>query len=225
MKIEKGRWYAVLTGDIVQSTRLSVDQLQKLGQLLGVIGKELSRWPSVPLPLSQYRGDSWQLLLSDPRQALRVSLYVRASLRSHFEKQRMDTRVAIGIGPIDFLPGNRVTEGNGPAYRLSGAGLSKMGWRRLYIPSAVDINKTGLHKRQIDDVQVMLDLVDFIVQHWTPAQATGVLGALRGWTQERIAQEWPVKPITQQGVANHLRRAGWDAVESALKWFEDRIQA
>jgi len=36
-----------------------------------------------------------------------------------------------------------------------------------------------------------------------------VTGALRGWKQEKIAETWWKKKVSQQAVAQHLARAGW----------------
>lgn len=216
MKIEEGRRYAVLTGDIVQSKKLRMDERRELANLLERVGKDLCEWSWAPLPLDRYRGDGWQVVIADPRRALRAGLYVRAALRSGFEGRRLDTRVAIGVGTIDFITQDHVAEGDGEAYRLSGAAIDERGWRRLRFAGAPGVSTTT--------VQVMLDLVDFIAKEWTSAQAVAVAGALRGWTQEQTATRWVEKPITQQGVAHHLSRAGWDAVESALTWFEEQIQ-
>ena len=48
-------------------------------------------------------------------------------------------------------------------------------------------------------------------------------GALRGWTQEKIAKEWP-ESISQQAVTKHLDGAQWPALEAALLYVENNLQ-
>ena len=131
MQTRVDQQYAVLTGDIVGSRRLTTDEWQSLAQVIDRLSVDLSHWPEVPLPLARFRGDGWQLLVSDPRQALRVALYIRATLRAEVDARQLDTRVAIGVGRIDPLPGARVSEGTGPAYWRSGTAEDKKGWQRL----------------------------------------------------------------------------------------------
>jgi hypothetical protein len=238
MRVRKGHHYAVLTGDIVRSSRLSVAERKAVGRLLDRAGQTLARWSTVPLPLSRHRGDGWQVLLADPAPALRAALLVRATLRAGGSSRSLDTRIGIGVGTVEFVPGDRLEEGDGPAYRLSGSALEEKGTRRLRwaaessAPADADPPGNGPRGAPARDdrpdgeaVPVVLDLVDFLVQEWTPAQATAVLGALEGWKQEKIAAKWPGSAISQQGVAQHLRRAGWDVIDSALRWYEARFQA
>src|SRR5690625_6870968 len=68
-----------------------------------------------------------------------------------------------------------------------------------------------------DDAQHLLVnaatvLVDEVVTDWTAAQATAVSRAMRGQSQEEIGRGWAGGPISQQAVAQHVRRASWPAV-------------
>jgi hypothetical protein len=65
-------------------------------------------------------------------------------------------------------------------------------------------------------------LIDAIATRWTDKQALAISGALRGMKQEEIAEKLWEKRITQQAVAQHLSRAGWDAVEKGIEYFEKR---
>jgi hypothetical protein len=72
-------------------------------------------------------------------------------------------------------------------------------------------------------LKTVIQLMDVLAANWSEKQAQAVMGALQGWTQEKIATTcWP-KPITQQAVAQHLDRAGWHAFESGLLYFEDTL--
>ena len=171
---------------------------------------------AVPLPVGIFRGDSWQLLVTDPVQALRIALFYRASLRAETGARRLDTRMVIAIGRIDFIPGEQIAEGDGPAYRLSGRALESMHKResmRLVYPS---------HPAE-RALSVVVHLLDALVSRWSDKQALAVTGALRGWSQEQIAKKSWSEPISQQAVAQHLDRAAWSYVESALAYFEETL--
>lgn len=214
----------MLTGDVVGSSALSVPLRRKLATAFMAIESELSDWPEVLPPLSRFRGDGWQLLVLEPSRSLRVALFIRASLRMRFEGQKLDTRVGIGIGRVDFVPGKRVAEGYGSAYRLSGAALDRKGWRRLVFGGIDRGDRLKEHSGFERDVQVVLDLLDPIVKEWTPSQARAVVETLMGRTQHEVASRWEGGRITQQAVAQHLSRSSWGIVQSALAWYEWKIQ-
>ena len=207
---------AVLTGDIVRSSKLSGKDRPRLHSAISTAADDLRRHfnAAIPYDIDVFRGDSWQLLVSDPRQALRVALYFRARLRSQFDDAKVDTRIAIGIGGVDFLPESGVSTGDGDAFRRSGWAFEELGRSSRMAFSAAE------NARCID---VVVRLVDHPATYWTARQAYAVSQALFGHTQEEIAESWVDRPITQQAVAQHLARAGWHAVDTAVSFFEEFI--
>ena len=216
MRISKAKDYAILTGDIVASSRLSSSERRAVPAAIARSSSALRRVfkKAVPAAVTVSRGDSWQMLVTDTNQALRIGLFFRASLRGGPKAPRLDTRMAIAIGRIDFIPGDRIAEGDGPAYRLSGSALESMHKRenmRLVYPS---------HAAE-KALTTVVSLLDGIASRWSDKQALTVRGALRGWSQEKIANKSWDEPISQQAVAQHLERAGWSYIERALKYYED----
>lgn len=211
------RPYAVLTGDVVDSSRLGPDQRRSLPGLLKRAAKELQRsFPkAVPHDLEVFRGDSWQLLVADPALCLRAALFFRAGVMAGSpDGTRVDTRIAIAVDRIDFVPARNVSAGDGPAYRASGEALDRL-------DAGVRLALVGGAEAPWRDVAVRL--VDAIVQEWTARQARAVAGRLRGWTQGQIAEHWP-EGITQQTVARHLARSHWAAIEPALAAVENSLK-
>ena len=220
MQIEAERSYAVLTGDVIGSSRLGDRARRRLHEALHFAGRNLrARFGEVvPYPLAVFRGDSWQLLVVPPARALRVGLYFRVSLRARMEAREIDTRFAIGIGAIDFIPGADLSGGDGEAFRRSGQALERLPrGARMGLALPADI--------EAQDLRVILDLIDIQARRWSHRQALAVAGALLGWTQTQIAQGLFEPPISQQAVAQHLSRAGWRAIWKAIAYFESRLEA
>jgi hypothetical protein len=166
----------------------------------------------MPLEIDVFSGDSWQILLTNPAKTLAAGLFYRAYLRAHAD--RCDSRVAAAIGPIDFVPRKKVSEGDGEAFRLSGQLLkSELGKRRMGFAAH---SRTATHRWD-----VAFDLIDPIAANqWRQKQALAVLGALQGQTQEEIGQSWEPS-VAQASVNGHLRRAGWPAIDRAIIQFEE----
>jgi len=205
---------AVLTGDVIGSSGLGAGDRQALPALLKRAGRDLRKaFPkAVPLNLDVFRGDSWQLIVSDPALSIRAGLFFRAYvIASSPSGLRIDTRMAIAVGTIDFVSG-RVSEGDGPAYRASGKDLDAL-------PDQVRMSFSGAGGA---GEGVMVTLLDAIIQNWTALQARAAMGRLQGWTQAETSKLWP-NSISQQTVARHLERAHWPAIEIALRHLEDSL--
>jgi hypothetical protein len=208
---------AVITGDIVGSSRLSRDEFRKAQGAIVRAGRELElHFPGkMPFPIELSRGDSWQIFLPDPVDALRMALFVRAFILA--EAERVDTRVAIGVGAVDKMPEKSVGDGRGDAFRLSGDLVEKKRGGRIRIA----IGGPPEVARENRALSTMVTVLDEVVSRWTSAQATAVQGALLGRTQEEIATQWPGKAITQQAAGQHLARAGWDGTQEVIDYYED----
>jgi len=215
MEIQRNKVYAVITGDIVASSRLSSGNREKLYQIM-VESSEFLRKAfedAIQIDVDIFRGDSWQMLLSKPEQALRLALFYRAMLRAKMESHRFNTRMAIALGCVDFIPAKRVSEGYGEAYKLSGRALES-------IPKANNMCFVYAGNKQEKILDVVVQLIDAVSSRWSDKQALAVTGALRGWKQEKIAETWWKKKVSQQAVAQHLARAGWYSVEKGIQFFE-----
>ncbi|MFO8032167.1 MAG: SatD family protein [Desulfohalobiaceae bacterium] len=216
MEIQKDKVYAVLTGDIIGSSRLSGEQRQELYQAMQRASARLQEAfvQAVPLEMDIFRGDSWQLLVAEPEKALRIGLLYRLDIRTSFA-DKADSRFGLGIGRILFLPGERVSQGEGPAFRLSGQALDSL---PAYSSMGMAL-EPGRQQGWAELLQSCMVLLDTIVRDWTPKQALAVYGALLGWTQDRIATLWQPK-VSQQTIAEYLQKAGWANVKHFLQVFE-----
>jgi hypothetical protein len=211
-------YYAVLTGDVIGSRRLDADQRQWLLKVLREAGVELqAAFPeSIPFPPDIFRGDSWQFVSDAPVNSLRQGLFFRACVKAAMHSGRVDTRISLAIGTIDFLPPDGPAAGAGQAFNLSGQGLDEMD-RQFYL----SLRFPPEFDRDIStSLEAVGRLIDRLAQDWTDRQALAVSGALLGLTQARVAEVTFNSQITQQAVAQHLASAGWPAIQSGLEAFE-----
>jgi len=204
--------YTVLTGDLVKSSKLDPAELDAVREAFFAAADQIKLWQEgliVGAP-EFYRGDAWQLLLSDPSKFLRVALYIRTALR----QKRWDTRIAIGIGGIDNINRRQISLSVGESFTLSGHSLDAMGSTAGFTFDA----PPGL-KARTGWVQPMLDLCDALVGRLKPRQSEMVCEALApsGPSQSHIATRLG---ISQQAVSAALVSAGWSAIANALAYAE-----
>jgi hypothetical protein len=201
------RLYAVITGDVVHSSRLRGERWSTLVELMertfdavdSIVG-------SVAAPFSIHRGDSFQGVLSDPALALKAALVIRAKLRSGMEVRKrsdaLDAYVAIGIGTVDYLPAEQGAAGDGDAFRRSGRTLDGMKGRgpRLLVRTPWP---------EVDaELDVECALLEVVVSNWSSQRAEALLLHLQGLTQEEAASDLGV---VQSAVAKRLTAAGaWE---------------
>src|SRR5438128_10699317 len=101
---------AVITADIVNSTRLKKAEEKTLTDNLSLILKSYK--------FEFYRGDSFQAYIADPKEALKIVLQTRAAakrLSSGFSSPFADIRASIGIGNVATPPKDLKTV-NGEAF-------------------------------------------------------------------------------------------------------------
>lgn len=180
----KSALYAVLTGDLVGSTKLSPDHIRRVREEIEAGAHAIAGWQPGLLAGGPefFRGDSWQLALSDPRLFLRASVYLRARLLSL--ETRADTRIAIGLGPISRLE-PEVSHSIGSAFTLSGRTLDRMKGRRAF---GADV--TASSDGSVLWLTPLLSLCSALVSRWKPEQARIAAVALEplDLTQEEIGE-------------------------------------
>jgi len=151
-------YQAVITGDIVKSRKVErrEELLHELKSALNMIARNHHARYEI------FRGDSFQVVLPDPGDALHAAILLRAHLRaaSPSSKPLWDARASIGIGPpASGQP--EVGEASGVAFELSGLGLDAMAdsGARLAVstPSSTVNEELALPTRFADD----------IISHWS----------------------------------------------------------
>lgn len=209
------RIHAVLTGDIVGSTKLSSGQMAQARKTLTscVSVFNLAHKEVVQGGPAFYRGDSWQLLLREPKLALRLAILVRARLAAKLD---IKTRISIGMGLVTDTRERSVSLRTGEAFTLSGRALDNItGYFRL----------TGALPERFGAIAAwfpsILHLCDALMSSWTRRQAEVVATALqlRNPTHEAIAASL-VPPVAKQSVTDILAGANWRAIAEPIMAFE-----
>lgn len=165
---------AVLTGDIIRSDETpNAVWNPHLKSALGEFGCDPDDW-------QVYRGDSFQLLLSDPKTAFHTALFIRSALRSGAD---CDARIAIGIGDVSYQA-DSVLESDGEAFTRSGRLLDTL--EELNVSLGVSSPWPEFDR----DLNVAIKLGLIVVDDWSRASAGYVHLALSlpEATQEVLAR-------------------------------------
>lgn len=214
---------AVLTGDIVNSTRLPARQEEKLVSVLGLFLKgHLHEF---------YRGDSFQAYIKKPEEALRLALACRAVALDITEKGEADisgdVRIGIGVGKID-KPVRKIGTAKGTAFVLSGHQLDELqigrekAGRRLAARNADRRMSISCGEPMADiGFQVMADYLDNIYKGMTGKQAAVIVQLLQGITQQQLTVTLNKSKSTVSQLANAGR---WPEIERLLEQYEDLIK-
>jgi hypothetical protein len=208
-----GESYAVLTGDVIRSTRLNPTERDDLIRNLKASFQdvELMLIDSVRGHFQIFRGDSFQAAFQPPGIGVTAALLLHAAFRQRATAEgptrASGLRIAIGTGSVDRLDKHHTSEATGEAFHNSGLTIDRMrGTQRLAIRTPLDTVNAEL--------EVECRLLDSILADWSPEQAEALSMMLGGLTQEVVGRRIG---ISQPGVRQRLKRAGWDGIRLFLR--------
>lgn len=211
---------AVLTADLVESTSYDEELLEKVLTTLKKEFEVLDRlYPAEQPEFKIFRGDSFQGIISQPKNALRTVLQIRTAVNQiHFKKKDRnnpyprlaDFRTAIGIGTLEY-EGATVSESNGQAFRFSGLTLDEM---------KSESQKTRIKTADEEvnnEFNTSFFLMDMLLEKWTTASAEVVYFLLQGMKEREIAEKLN---ISQSAVNQRKKASGWEAILGLLHRYE-----
>jgi hypothetical protein len=219
---------AVITGDLIQSTKMPNEGREWLFQC---IAQALKKWnKDYEMKSEMYRGDSFQCLLNNPVNALRVALLIKTYIRSlhpcepdNIEKTNsslqqketlhthwiFDARIAIGIAEVE-QQGKSLAASGGPAFILSGRLVDELKHTKQAFGMATD-------DPYRDELETESILLDTIISKTTALQCEVINRKLLNYTEMKIAKELHV----QQSAVNQRSSSGsWNAIHAMVKRFE-----
>jgi hypothetical protein len=202
---------AVITGDIVASTDLSKPDLKKLMKNLSTV---LSSYQ-----YEFFRGDSFQVYIKSPAEALGVLLQMRAvamKLLPAVSAPATDIRASIGIGQVKASVKSLRTASD-EVFVLSGRTFDS-----LKAPQRLLI--TSHEKNTVINIglKVTGNFADYIFQRLTAKQAAVVFELLMNRTQTETARRLKKSQAT---IHKHVQSAGWVEIEKLLTDYKMLVSA
>ena len=213
-KIQIMKIGAIITGDIVDSTKMVAEERNSMLRMLQSL-------PVLLLPLAKFdleifRGDSFQIRVGRSVDSLKVALAIRSHIRSFKfaeHNRQWDARLAIGIGTLEYENGSLATS-DGEAYRASGRGLDSIGKNRLTIETPwEEVNK---------ELRVSTAFADDIITGWTQSQCRVMFQSLT--TGLSHAEIGDILGISRQMVDKALRAGKEDLMNLYLDRFAELIK-
>ncbi len=219
---------AVITGDIIHSTRLSSEMKTELFDLINNYLKRLKK--DFKLRYEMYRGDSFQCLVNDPIDALRVALLIKTYIRSlnpsdvysvtkssDTKKTKktilttfiFDARIAIGIGEVE-AENRKLANSDGEAFFTSGHLLDEMKDTKKHF--AIESNDNLNDEWETESI-----LLDALIRKTTALQCQVLNYKLEELTETEIANELN---IGQSAVNQRSNSGDWHAIDAMVFRFE-----
>jgi hypothetical protein len=197
---------SVITGDIIgsrqQESQHWVDDLKKI---LASLGKTPSQW-------EVYRGDEFQIEVSNPEDALLTAILVKAHLRSI----KSDARMSIGFGNKTHNA-KRISESNGSAFINSGELFETL--KKQKVNLALRTGDLDFDEK----LNLILQLALTFMDSWLVQSAEFVAVAIENPTlsQEELGQKLG---INQAAVSRRQKRAQFDLVMNLDRYFRKQIK-
>lgn len=221
---------ATISADVVSSTSLDKEQrlILEKGLKSFLLEMEVNFTPGIFFG-RLIKGDYIECVLEKPNQALRVALMMKAYVKSlpisnnqNTDKRFKDfktygVRTAVGIGKLSIWDKESGII-DGEAIYFSGRAINE-------ITSYEKIIKNTLNFRSNNDqwnkeFQTICELLDVIFSKLTSAQSEIIYYKLLQKTEEEIKV---ILKKTQSTINQHSRTAGWSAINSTVKHFEEII--
>lgn len=185
---------SILTGDIINSRNTNSNSwMPLLKETLNSIGKTPKTWEI-------YRGDSFQIEIEQPENALFFAIKLKAVLK---QIKNLDVRIGIGIGKKNN-DHNNITEGNGEAFIFSGKAFDS-----IVKKQNLAIKTDDEQFNEIMNSSIALALLT--MDNWTTNSAEFAVKYLsnKSTTQKMLAKELN---ISESSASERRKRAGLDEI-------------
>ena len=164
------------------------------------------------------KGDSIECVMTNASHALRIAVMLKALVKSYQPSdgsvlptfKGVGLRMAIGIGEMRIVDRN-LDIMDGEAIYLSGRALIEMREKNsLQLVMKNDVSNGAL--------QVIMTLLNLPLHRATKRQCETLFFRLQSNMDEEVADKMN---ISRQGVNQNLKNTGWDAIKSAIDYFEN----
>lgn len=213
---------AVLTSDIVNSTNMSAEELNRLIKTFRGQLKQLQDQGFVH-HFEFYRGDSAQIIIPVPKDALEIALRLKTAInRLDFRADEKspkrgqpvsyDSRWAIGLGAVSTLQKKMTNE---KPFVRSGRELDRItdeGLRMGIASGVIHIDK---------ELATELYLYEWIMEQWSLQTARVVYYKFEGLTERDIARRLG---ISQSAVNQHSQAAHWKGLQRIVGRYKELVE-
>lgn len=217
--------YAVITGDIVQSTSEKDGKRSNFHVIDEILTGAFEvmtekKWLNAEDYVS-FRGDSFQCLLP-PDKGLLGALFIKAALRGGIASDPRtplpwsgSCRMVVGIGEVTYRA-EQVSKSNGPAFQRSGRTLDAMP-RDHYIDIVTPWEEVN------EEFELTARFLDIIVERlWTKISArTAWVHFLEEWTQQQLAELFG---ISQPAMHQRIQGAEIAVLDHTIERFQSTIK-
>jgi predicted DNA-binding protein YlxM (UPF0122 family) len=202
---------AVLTADLVNSTKLDKQDYLSVIQFLKGLLSELAENENIAFEIS--RGDSFQVVFSNPVIAMRISLLIKFGLLSGNYSQSMNVTQSLALGDFEHLS-NKPGESSGEVFINSGRGLDTTPKGHLSLHNDL-LGAQGFKlatqflNHHLDQLSKKQAEVSYLYLKFNYPEQGVIASDLN---------------ITRQNVATHLKRAGAELVKAYIGEYESLVK-
>jgi hypothetical protein len=204
----KSRKIAVITGDLVSSTALGREKVERAFAALKDCAETQADWHGAPLHFTRHRGDGWQVVLARPEMALRSALAFRAALRA--EGSEFDSYMGIAEGELEGDVGPDLNAETAEVFELSGEALETT---KADLPQKITTSHSTIET-------ACFVLADKLTRGWTPAQASTILPMLPPTHSPSQTDLARLHGKTHQAISKSLAAASFSEIDEALAIIE-----
>nr|WP_320058618.1 hypothetical protein [uncultured Bacteroides sp.] len=204
----------IITGDIVHSTKIEIENRGILLTTLKNIVTEINENIS-PIEMEIFRGDSFQIVIPDVLNALKIALLIRSGLQKNtLETMKWDARVSLGIGKVEF-EANSIVQSDGEAFHNSGRQFDEMGKAEKM---ALRTPWEGFN----NEFTVSTAFADELISSWSIVQAEAIYyWLLKNVSQRELAEMLQKSPQT---INKRLLTANYGLIELYLNRYQQLLK-
>jgi rubrerythrin len=196
----------VISGDIIKSQKIPKQQydamLYQLEQSLRAICNKTTRW-------NIYRGDAFQLQISQSEQLFKTAILIYLHLKS----AGYELRQSMALGQVDN-PRNDIKTATGSAFLLSGQGLDKITNQRFVF---------NIAEQNVEDgFSLNIAFVDTLLNKITQKQANALFVYLTQTDNNHAALAKELK-TSRENVTKLLNLANYQLIERFLSHAQQTI--
>ncbi|WP_282136151.1 transcriptional regulator [Seonamhaeicola maritimus] len=197
---------SVITGDIIKSRGENPEKwISILKSALSILNPDNSFWEI-------YRGDSFQIEISDISKSFLAAVYIKACVKMI---KGLDVRLAIGLGDKTYQ-GNDVTESNGEAFIFSGETLETLKKDKQ------NLRVKTRNKRLNNELNLYFKLALTSMDNWTTNSAEVVKLNIENPNalQQELAEIIGTK---QDAISKRQKRAGLENILELDQMYQQKI--